>query len=415
MKVLVIGGGGREHAIVWKLSQSPRIDKIYCAPGNGGITQLAEIVPIKATDIEGMLEFAKDKAIDFTVIAPDDPLVLGMADAFAEAGLRAFGPSKVAAEIEGSKVFAKELMKKYDIPTAAYEAFDDADAAVEYLRTSKYPIVIKAEGLALGKGVIIAQNFQEGRDAISQIMLNKKFGASGNRVVIEEFLVGREVTVLAFTDGETIRLMPASQDHKKAFDGDKGLNTGGMGAFAPSPFYTDSIKNECMNDIFIPTVNAMNEMGRRFKGVLYFGLIMTEDGVKVIEYNCRFGDPETQVMLPLLKSDLLDVFEAIVDERLSDIEIEWSDEKAVCVVMASGGYPEKYVSGYEIEGLEETSALVFHAGTKAERGRILTNGGRVLNVVGLADTMDAARLKAYEGVAAISFTDAHYRKDIYSV
>ena len=415
MKILVVGGGGREHAIVWKLSQSPRVDKIYCAPGNGGIEQLAECAPVKATDISGMIAFAKEKDVDFTVIAPDDPLVAGMADIFAEAGLRAFGPSRAAAEIEGSKVFAKDLMKNYNIPTAAYETFDDAGVAVEYLKGSKYPTVIKAEGLALGKGVIIAQDFDEAKDAIAQIMLDKKFGTSGNRVVIEEFLVGREVTVLAFTDGETIRLMPASQDHKKALDGDKGLNTGGMGVFGPSPFYTEEIHNECMDSVFLPTVRAMNEMGRKFKGVLYFGLIMTADGVKVIEYNCRFGDPETQVVLPLLKTDLLDIFEAIVDERLSEVDIEWTDEKAVCVVMASGGYPEKYSTGYEIMGLEDTAALVFHAGTSRHSGKILTNGGRVLNVVGVSGTLEDARAKAYEGVSGISFEGVHYRKDIYSV
>ena len=413
MKILVVGGGGREHTIVWKIAQSPKAEKIYCAPGNGGISELAECVDIKACDIDGMVKFAKDNQIDLVMVAPDDPLVLGMVDAMEKAGIRAFGPRKNAAIIEGSKVFSKELMKKYNIPTAAYEVFDKSADAIEYLKKGSFPAVIKAEGLALGKGVIIAQNLDEAIAGVHEIMDEKKFGDSGNRVVIEEFLTGPEVSVLAFTDGKTVRPMVSAQDHKRAFDNDKGLNTGGMGTFSPSRLYTPEIAEECMNNIFIPTINAMVAEGRTFKGVLYFGLMMTANGVKVIEYNARFGDPETQVVLPRLETDLVDIMEACIDERLSDIDIKWSDNAAVCVVLASGGYPVKYKSGYEISGLDSVKdAYIFHAGTKMENGKFLTAGGRVLGITAVAENLDAAIEKAYKNVSKVSFTDVHYRKDI---
>ena len=413
MKILVVGGGGREHTIVWKIAQSPKAEKIYCAPGNGGISELAECVDIKACDIDGMVKFAKDNQIDLVMVAPDDPLVLGMVDAMEKAGIRAFGPRKNAAIIEGSKVFSKELMKKYNIPTAAYEVFDKSADAIEYLKKGSFPAVIKAEGLALGKGVIIAQNLDEAIAGVHEIMDEKKFGDSGNRVVIEEFLTGPEVSVLAFTDGKTVRPMVSAQDHKRAFDNDKGLNTGGMGTFSPSRLYTPEIAEECMKNIFIPTINAMSAEGRTFKGVLYFGLMMTANGVKVIEYNARFGDPETQVVLPRLETDLVDIMEACIDERLSDIDIKWSDNAAVCVVLASGGYPVKYKSGYEISGLDSVKdAYIFHAGTKMENGKFLTAGGRVLGITAVAENLDAAIEKAYKNVSKVSFTDVHYRKDI---
>ena len=413
MKILVVGGGGREHTIVWKIAQSPKAEKIYCAPGNGGISELAECVDIKACDIDGMVKFAKDNQIDLVMVAPDDPLVLGMVDAMEKAGIRAFGPRKNAAIIEGSKVFSKELMKKYNIPTAAYEVFDKSADAIEYLKKGSFPAVIKAEGLALGKGVIIAQNLDEAIAGVHEIMDEKKFGDSGNRVVIEEFLTGPEVSVLAFTDGKTVRPMVSAQDHKRAFDNDEGLNTGGMGTFSPSRLYTPEIAEECMKNIFIPTINAMAAEGRTFKGVLYFGLMMTANGVKVIEYNARFGDPETQVVLPRLETDLVDIMEACIDERLSDIDIKWSDNAAVCVVLASGGYPVKYKSGYEISGLDSVKdAYIFHAGTKMENGKFLTAGGRVLGITAVAENLDAAIEKAYKNVSKVSFTDVHYRKDI---
>ncbi len=413
MKILVVGGGGREHTIVWKIAQSPKAEKIYCAPGNGGISKLAECVDIKACDIDGMVKFAKDNQIDLVMVAPDDPLVLGMVDAMEKAGIRAFGPRKNAAIIEGSKVFSKELMKKYNIPTAAYEVFDKSADAIEYLKKGSFPAVIKAEGLALGKGVIIAQNLDEAIAGVHEIMDEKKFGDSGNRVVIEEFLTGPEVSVLAFTDGKTVRPMVSAQDHKRAFDNDKGLNTGGMGTFSPSRLYTPEIAEECMKNIFIPTINAMSAEGRTFKGVLYFGLMMTANGVKVIEYNARFGDPETQVVLPRLETDLVDIMEACIDERLSDIDIKWADNAAVCVVLASGGYPVKYKSGYEISGLDSVKdAYIFHAGTKMENGKFLTAGGRVLGITAVAENLDAAIEKAYKNVSKVSFTDVHYRKDI---
>jgi len=416
MKVLIVGGGGREHAIAWKISQSPKVSKLYCAPGNGGIASLAQCVPIKAMDIEGIVEFAKSEGIDLVVVAPDDPLAAGMVDALESAGIRAFGPNKAAAEIESSKVFSKNLMKKYGIPTAAYEVFENDSDALDYLRTCSYPTVIKADGLALGKGVIIANDFEEAQDAVRSIMSDKIFGNAGNRVVIEEFLTGTEVSILTFTDGETLVPMISSQDHKRALDDDMGPNTGGMGTFSPSRIYTDEVDEWCMKNIFMPTIDAMRKEGRRFKGVLYFGLILTADGPKVLEYNARFGDPETQVVLPHLKTDIIDIFEAIIDERLADVNIEWDNRSAVCVILASGGYPGKYRTGLEITGIEEAekdpSVTVFHAGTKLEAGKYYTAGGRVLGVTAVADTIDDARAKAYAAVGKINFEGMHYRKDI---
>ena len=417
MKILVVGSGGREHTIVWKIAQSDKVSKIYCAPGNGGISKLAECVDIAATDIDSMVAFAKENAIDLVIVAPDDPLVLGMVDAMERAGIKAFGPRKNAAIIEGSKVFSKDLMKKYNIPTAGYEVFTDSASAIEYLKSqNSYPAVIKAEGLALGKGVIIAQNEDEAVDGIHEIMDNKKFGDSGNRVVIEEFLTGPEVSVLAFTDGKTVKPMVSAQDHKRAYDNDKGPNTGGMVTFSPSRLYDEAKAKECMENIFIPTINAMNAEGRPFKGVLYFGLMMTPNGVKVIEYNCRFGDPETQVVLPRLKTDLVTIMEAIVDEKLSDIEIEWDDNAAVCVVMASGGYPVSYEKGYLISGIDDAESdeavTVFHAGTKLTENGFTNNGGRVLGVTATDKDLDSAIKRAYSAVEKISWKDEFHRNDI---
>lgn len=416
MRVLVVGGGGREHAIVWKLSQSEKVDKIYCAPGNAGIAETAQCVPIKATDIEGVVKFAEENKIDLTVVAPDDPLVLGMVDALEAKGLRAFGPRANAAVIEGSKVFAKNLMKKYNIPTAKYEVFDNAESAAEYLKTAPLPTVIKAEGLALGKGVIIAKTYEEAIKAVHDMMDDKVFGNAGNRIVIEEFLTGPEISVLAFTDGKTVRPMVSAQDHKRAYDNDEGLNTGGMGTFSPSRIYDEKMAEECMKNIFLPTMEAMNREGRTFKGVLYFGLMATEDGVKVIEYNCRFGDPETQVVLPRLEGDLFDIFNAVIDERLSEAEIAWREGGCVCVVAASGGYPVKYETGFEIKGIDEARAqgdvVIFHAGTKEQNGKIVTAGGRVLGVTAVAESLDDAIKLAYKGIEKISFEKMHYRKDI---
>ena len=417
MKILVVGGGGREHTIVWKVAQSDKVSKIYCAPGNGGISKLAECVDISATDIDSMVAFAKEKEIDLVMVAPDDPLVLGMVDAMEAAGIRAFGPRKNAAIIEGSKVFSKDLMKKYNIPAAGYEVFCDSKSAIEYLKEqNSYPAVIKAEGLALGKGVIIALNEEEAVAGIHEIMDDKKFGDSGNRVVIEEFLTGPEVSVLAFTDGKTVKPMVSAQDHKRAYDNDKGPNTGGMGTFSPSRLYDEAKAKECMENIFIPTINAMNAEGRPFKGVLYFGLMMTEKGVKVIEYNCRFGDPETQVVLPRLKTDLVDIMEAVVDEKLADIEIEWADNAAVCVVMASGGYPVSYEKGHLISGIEDAEAMddvtVFHAGTKLTADGFTNVGGRVLGVTATDDDLDLAIKRAYEAVGKMSWKDEFHRNDI---
>ncbi|MDY3971996.1 MAG: phosphoribosylamine--glycine ligase [Clostridia bacterium] len=413
MKILVVGGGGREHAIVWKIAQSPKVDKIYCAPGNGGIAELAECVDIGATDIENMVKFAKEKAVDLVMVAPDDPLVLGMVDAMEKEGIRAFGPRANAAIIEGSKAFSKELMKKYNIPTAGYEVFTDSASAIEYIKKGTFPTVIKADGLALGKGVIIAQNLEEAEQAVHEMIDDGKFGKSGSRVVIEEFLTGPEVSVLAFTDGKTVKPMVSAQDHKRAYDNDEGLNTGGMGTFSPSRLYDDAKAAECMENIFLPTIKAMSAEGRPFKGVLYFGLMMTANGVKVIEYNCRFGDPETQVVLPRLKTDLVEIMEAVIDERLDEIEIEWEDNAAVCVVMASGGYPVSYKKGYEITGLDNVGDLtVFHAGTAIKDGKIVTNGGRVLGVTAVGNDLDEAIKNAYAGVSKISWTDEFHRSDI---
>ena len=417
MKVLVVGSGGREHAVVKKLAENPEIERIYCAPGNGGISVQATPVDIKATDVEGMVAFAKKEGIDFAVVTPDDPLVLGMADAMEEAGVPAFGPSKKAAQIEGSKVFAKNLMKKYGIPTAKYKVFDDPGKVVEYIeRENCFPAVIKADGLALGKGVVIATNLEEAKEAVHSIMEDKIFGKSGNQVVVEEFLTGKEVSVLAFTDSHTVSPMVSSMDHKRAYDNDEGPNTGGMGTIAPSPYYTADVAKRCMEEIFLPTVEAMKKEGCPFKGCLYFGLILTEQGPKVIEYNCRFGDPETQVVLPLLKTDLFTIMRAVRDEHLSELDIQWLTGAAACVVLASGGYPKKYETGFPIEGLDEDGGhpgvIVYHAGTKKQDGKFLTAGGRVLGVTGLGDNLPQALEKAYDAVKEITFEKVHYRTDI---
>ena len=417
MKLLVVGGGGREHAIIRKLLESPKVEKIYCAPGNGGISCDAQCVDINAMDKDSMVTFAKQNGIDFAVVAPDDPLAAGMVDAMEEAGIPAFGPTANAAVIESSKVFSKNLMKQYGIPTAGYEVFDDSVSAIAYIeQNNTFPIVVKADGLALGKGVIIAENLQAAKDAVQSIMEDKIFGQSGNKIVVEEFITGPEVSVLAFTDGKTLKPMVSSKDHKRALDNDKGLNTGGMGTVSPNPYYTDEIAKECMDTIFLPTISAMNQEGRPFKGCLYFGLMLTPNGPKVIEYNCRFGDPETQVVLPRLKSDLLEIMMAVRNECLSDVDIEWSDEAAACVVMASGGYPEKYEKGIEMTGLNENGqiegATVYHAGTKKENGKFYTNGGRVLGVTATDTTLEGALKKAYDAVSKIYFEGAHYRTDI---
>lgn len=413
MKVLIVGGGGREHAIAWKLSQSSLMPELYCAPGNGGIGEIATLVPIQATDIEGVCRFAKEKEIDLVVVAPDDPLVAGMVDALEKEGIRAFGPSAKAAQIEGSKVFSKDLMKKYGIPTAEYETFSDAAEAIKYLETCSFPIVIKAEGLALGKGVIIPQSFEEAKQGVQDIMEDKQFGDAGNRIVIEEFLTGREISVLAFTDSHTVLPMCSAQDHKRALDNDEGLNTGGMGAYSPSPIYTPELEKECMEKIFLPTVEAMNKEGRPFKGVLYFGLMSTEKGVRVIEYNARFGDPETQAVLPRLENDLLEIMEAIIDERLSEINLSFRKDAAACIIAASGGYPKSYKKGYGISGLDKVeNAIVFHSGTVKKEDAFLTNGGRVLGVTALGETLREAVDLAYQNVEKIAFENMHYRKDI---
>lgn len=417
MKVLVVGGGGREHAIIKKLKESKKNPELFAAPGNGGIAADATCVPIKATDVEAMVEYAVNNAIDFCVVAPDDPLVLGMVDAMEEKGIRCFGPSKLAAALEGSKVFSKDLMKKYNIPTAGYETFTDAQAAIAYVKEqNSYPTVIKADGLALGKGVIIAEDFAAAEEGIRSIMEDKIFGKSGNQIVIEEFLTGPEVSVLSFTDSHTLVPMVSSMDHKRALDNDKGLNTGGMGTVAPNPFYTDAVAKECMETIFLPTMEAMKKEGRPFKGVIYFGLMITPKGPKVIEYNCRFGDPETQVVLPLLESDLLEIFEACADEKLADVEIKFSNGAAACVMLASGGYPTKYESGKVIEGLDENGqnpkAVIYHSGTKVENGTYYTAGGRVLGVSATGDHLIKALGRAYEAAETISFEKMHYRKDI---
>ena len=414
MKVLVVGGGGREHAIVHKLAASPRISKLYCAPGNGGISREAECVSIAATDIEEMIAFAKTNAVDLVVVAPDDPLAAGMVDAMEEAGIRAFGPRANAAYIEASKSFAKDLMRKYNIPTAEYEIFDDYEGALRYVREKGVPIVIKADGLALGKGVVVAQKLEEAEEALQTLMEEKKFGASGSRVVIEEYMTGPEVSVLCFTDGKTMIPMLSAQDHKRVFDNDHGPNTGGMGAFCPSPRFTDEHYNYCMENIFLPTMNAMNAEGREFRGVLYFGLMLTGSGPRVIEYNARFGDPEAQPVLSMLETDLLDIFEAIIDGKLDSVDITWKSGYSCCVVLCSGGYPEKYTTGYEISGLEDIDDGVFtyHSGTKLEDGIMKTAGGRVLGVTAGGGTLREAAQAAYAVVKKIDFKDMHMRSDI---
>jgi len=416
MKVLVVGGGGREHTIVWKLTQSPKISELYCAPGNGGISKLATCVDIKADDIDGIVNFSKENKIDLVVVAPDGPLVAGMVDKLYKAGIRAFGPVKAAAIIEGSKSFAKDLMKKYNIPTAGYKVFENSADALKYLDTRKAPIVVKADGLALGKGVIIAKTIEEAKAAVNAIMNDMVFGEAGSKIVIEEYIEGPEISVLVFTDGKTIVPMVSAQDHKRAYDHDLGPNTGGMGTFSPSPLYDKKLADYCMKQVFVPTIEAMNKKRRKFKGVLYFGLMITKNGPKVLEYNARFGDPETQVVLPRLKTDLLDIFEAIIDDKLADINIEWNDNAAVCVVAASGGYPEKYSTALEISGLDEAQAneatIIFHAGTAYRDGKFYTAGGRVLGVTAVEETMDKAIDKAYAGIEKISFEGMHYRKDI---
>jgi len=417
MKILVVGSGGREHAIVKKLSESKYAPELFCAPGNGGIASIAKCLPVKATDVEGIVNIAEEYKMDLVFVAPDDPLMLGTVDALEAKGIRAFGPRQCAAIIEGSKVFSKDLMKKYNIPTAGYEVFYEAEKALEYIKAQNdYPTVIKADGLALGKGVIIAEDYAQAEDAIKSIMCDKVFGESGSRVVIEEFLTGPEVSVLAFTDGKTVVPMVSAQDHKRALDNDKGLNTGGMGAFSPSRNYTKEIADECFKTIFKPTIDAMNEEGRTFKGVIYFGLMLTPKGPKVIEYNARFGDPETQAVLPRLKTDFVDIINAVIDEKLDEITIEWEDNACVCVVAASGGYPVKYNKGYEIKGLDKLSGkddiMVFHAGTDIKDGKLVTSGGRVLGVTAKGDNLDEAIKKAYAAIANVEFTDIHYRRDI---
>jgi phosphoribosylamine--glycine ligase len=414
MNVLVIGGGGREHAICRSLRKSPRVDRLYCAPGNGGIAGVAKCADIKATDIDGIVGFVKNNPVDFVIVAPDDPLALGMVDALENAGVRAFGPRQNAAVIESSKVFSKSMMKKYGIPTAEYEVFSDANKAIACIKEKCAPIVVKADGLALGKGVVVAQDVDTAVDAVKSMMLDKKFGSSGLNVVIEEFMTGPEVTVLAFTDGRTIVPMLSSQDHKRVNDNDEGPNTGGMGAICPSPNYTSEIAETCMKTIFIPTVEAMKKEGRVFKGVIYFGLMLTPEGPRVVEYNARFGDPETQPILSMLETDILDIFEAVVDERLDQINIKWRSGAACCVVMASGGYPGHYEKGYEITGLDTVpeDITVYHAGTALRDGKYYTNGGRVLGVTATAASLQDAVARAYEGVACIEFENAHFRTDI---
>jgi phosphoribosylamine--glycine ligase len=417
MKVLVVGSGGREHAIVASVAKSKRVDKIYCAPGNAGIAALAECVPIGAMEFDKLVAFAKEKAIDLTIIGMDDPLVGGIVDIFEAEGLKVFGPRKNAAILEGSKAFSKDLMKKYHIPTAAYENFTDPQAALDYLETAKMPIVLKADGLALGKGVLICETLEQAKAGVKEIMEDKKFGSAGNTMVIEEFMTGREVSVLSFVDGKTIKIMSSAQDHKRAGDGDTGLNTGGMGNFSPSPFYTPEVDAFCQKYIFQPTVDAMAAEGRPFTGVIFFGLMLTEDGPKVLEYNARFGDPEAQVVLPRLQNDIIDVMEACIEGRLGDLDLKFSDEAAVCVVLASDGYPVAYEKGLPITGFEafdgKDDYFCFHAGTKFdENGTIVTNGGRVLGITALGRDLKEARAKAYEATEWISFANKYMRHDI---
>ncbi len=419
MKILVVGGGGREHAIIRKLKQSPLCGEIWCAPGNGGIAYDAKCKNIKATDVDGMVAFAKEEGFDYAVVAQDDPLALGMVDRLAEIGIPSFGPNAAAARIEASKVFSKDLMKKYHIPTADYAVFNDPAKAMEYIeQRGKYPVVVKADGLALGKGVLICQNELEAREGLKEIMLDKKFGASGNQVVVEEFLTGPEVSVLSFADGKTVKPMVSSMDHKRALDGDEGLNTGGMGTVAPNPYYTPEMAERCMREIFLPTMAAMQAEGCPFKGCLYFGLMLTPDGPKVIEYNCRFGDPETQVVLPLLESDLLEIMQATTNGTLDKTEVKFSDGAAACVILASGGYPVAYEKGKKIEGLtegqltESVDVTVYHSGTAQNEQGLVTAGGRVLGVTAVADTLPEALKKAYAATEKISFEGLHKRTDI---
>ena len=417
MKILIVGGGGREHAIAWKLAKSPKVEKMYCAPGNAGIAEVAECVNIGVMEFDKLVAFAKEHEIDLTVVAPDDPLAAGAVDAFEAAGLRAFGPRANAAILEGSKAFSKDLMKKYGIPTAAYETFNDPEKALAYLETAKMPIVLKADGLALGKGVLICKDLEEAKAGVRTLMMDKQFGSAGDDIVIEEFMTGREVSVLSFVDGKTIRIMTSAQDHKRAKDGDQGLNTGGMGTFSPSPFYTPEVDAFCKEHIYQKTVDAMKAEGREFKGIIFFGLMLTADGPKVLEYNARFGDPETQVVLPRMKNDLVDLFEACIDGTLDQIDLEFEDNAAVCVVLASAGYPEHYEKGFEIRGLENfkdrDGYYVFHAGSKFdEQGRVVTNGGRVLGVTATGTNLKEARANAYKATEWIDFDNKYMRHDI---
>ncbi len=413
MKVLVVGSGGREHAICWALKKSPKVTELYCAPGNGGIGEIARCVDVKATDIPGMVAWAKEHSIDFVMVAPDDPLAMGMVDALEAEGIRAFGPRKNAAIIEGSKAFSKELMKKYGIPTADYAVFTDKEQALAYVEKQGAPIVVKCDGLALGKGVVVAQTLDEAKEAVVNMMENKAFGEAGAKVVIEECMTGPEVTVLAFTDGKTIVPMPSSQDHKRAYDGDQGPNTGGMGAISPCPNYTPELSKVCMDTIFLPTVKALNAEGRTFQGVIYFGMMLTPKGPKVVEYNARFGDPECQAVLSLLETDLMDILEACVDGTLDQVNVKFKDAASCCLVLASGGYPVAYEKGKEITGLDQVKdAVVFHAGTRKQDGKFLTNGGRVLGVTAVAPTLREAVVKAYAAAGPVFFEKMHFRKDI---
>ena len=416
MNVLVVGGGGREHALIRKIKESERVSNVYCCPGNGGISYDAQCFPVSATDIPGVVELAKKLAADLVVVAPDDPLVAGMVDALNAEGFATFGPNAAAAIIEGSKVFSKNLMLKYNIPTAEYKVFDNPCDVLTYIKEkNEFPAVIKADGLALGKGVIIPENLEEAEKGVHEIMEDKIFGESGNHVVVEEFLTGPEVSVLAFTDGKCVKPMVSSMDHKRALDGDKGLNTGGMGTVSPNPYYTADIAKECMEKIFLPTIDAMNKEGRAFKGCLYFGLMLTPKGPKVIEYNCRFGDPETQVVLPRLKTDIIDIFEAINSGTLAELDIEWADEACACVIAASGGYPKSYAKGIEITGLEngqKDGVIVYHAGTAIKDGKLVTSGGRVLGVTALGSDLQQALDKAYSALDEIHFDNMHFRHDI---
>lgn len=416
MKVLIVGGGGREHAIAYCVAKSSKVEKMYCAPGNAGIAELAECVPIGAMEFDKLVTFAKEKAIDLAIVGMDDPLVGGLIDEFEKAGIRAFGPRKNAAILEGSKAFSKDLMKKYDIPTAAYENFDNADEALAYLETAKFPIVLKADGLALGKGVLICNTLEEAKAGVKEIMLDKKFGASGNTMVVEEFMTGREVSVLSFVDGKTIKTMTSAQDHKRAKDGDQGLNTGGMGTFSPSPFYTKEVDEFCRKYVYQKTVDAMAAEGREFKGIIFFGLMLTEDGPKVLEYNARFGDPEAQVVLPRMKNDLIDVIEACIDGTLDQVDLQFEDNAAVCVVLASDGYPVAYEKGLPITGLDEFKKhegyYCFHAGTKFNGDQIVTNGGRVLGVTAKGATLKEARANAYKATEWVQFDNKYMRHDI---